>query len=141
MNVIINFHTIMEAEATLAEKPRVKVCGMTYPLEWSIYRAIPRLVLGFFDDFPVAELLQLLQPYAVIKRMFKVPEHPTLILVHTGDEVEARVIQRTLHGSVFRGSLLYVGSELPGFQRLRGDKYFTITDVQPTIPELHYEAQ
>lgn len=140
MDVLYNFHTIMGAEEMLRDHPTVIINDDMYAFEWSTYSAIPVLVLGFVEDFPVQELLHLLNPYALVRRMFKVREHPALVVVYTSDPADAFAAQRALHGAQFRGNPLFVGSELPGFTNLSGKVYSSITKLRPDTPDEYYEA-
>lgn len=140
MTVYINFHTIMEAEAALEEQPVVIIQGIPFSFEWGEkYSMDKELAVGFFDDFPVDELLQLFQPYAAIERMYKVPEHPELVIVRPTTYTGTRLLQRVLHGALFRGRPLYVGSELPGCKTLTSKMYHPLRELQSSA-NLHYEA-
>lgn len=140
MDVLYNFHTIMGAEEMLRDHPTVIINEDMYTFEWSTYSAISVLVIGFVEDFPVEELLCLLNPYALVRRMFKVREHPALVVVYTSNPADASAAQRGLHGTQFRGNPLFVGSELPGFTNLSGKAYTSITNFKPDDPNEYYEA-
>lgn len=141
MHVYLNFHTIMEAEATLAEQPVVMIEGNPFSFQWATEYSMDKvLVVAFFDDFPVDELLQLFDPYAVIQDMFKLPEYPKLIFVRPTTYQGVRQLQRNLHGTLFKGRPLYMGSELPGCATLTSKMYHSIAKLKPTVEELHFEV-
>lgn len=140
LDIYFNFHTIMEAEETLAKFPDVTLNGTTFRLVWSDYPAVPFLVLGCFEDFPVTELLDLIKPHAVVKKLFKIKEQPSLVVLQTTTCAEAQTVQRNLHNSKFRNQPLFVGNEIPGFVNLRHKYYYSIHNYVPNVPEACYEA-
>lgn len=141
MHVFLNFHTIMEAEAALEEQPTVIIQGIPYSFEWGReYSMDKELAVGFFDDFPVAELLDLFKPYAAVELMYKVPQHPELIIVKPTTYTGTRLLQRALHGTLFQNKPLYVGSELPGCRALTSKMYHPLAELQASA-ELHYVVE
>jgi hypothetical protein len=138
--VFLNFHTIMAAEQVFKDHNSVLIRGVPVQLQWTRYPFEPVLLLGFFEDFPLDDILALLQPYAHVKQVFKTSAHPNLVVVHTGSGKQAQAAQRALHGSIFREKPLFVGNERPQFQSLKGMYYVSIKHIQPDVPDAWYKA-
>lgn len=140
--VFLNFHTIMAAEQLMADSSHVNVIvrGVSYQLEWTYYPFEHVLLLGFMDDFPLDELLTLIRPYAHVKQLFKTTAHPNLVVLHTASGEQAQAVQRALYGTLFRDKPLFVGSERPSFQNLKGMYYVSIKHIQPDVPDAWYKA-
>lgn len=138
--VFLNFHTIMAAEQVFREQATVLIRSVPVQLQWTRYAFDPVLLLGLFEDFPLDELLALIRPYAHVKQLFKTTALPNVVVLHTASSEQAQALQRALHGSIFREQPLFVGSERPFFQNLKGMYYVGIKHIQPDVPSAWYKA-